>query len=170
MTLTIYIPSGRTPTGIAPGSGIVGRPQQDGQILCYYEGNLYGSENLKLYRERLMHAAGRMIQHAPTIAMMLLPSDALLAVGRYDPDIWAVAELTDPDAASAWAGEPVHAIVGDRFPCGPLDVNDPAVRRTLGELRPVKREGFRSLWRSTAGQIIEHRPDRVSAFEVIQAK
>lgn len=168
MNLDIYVPTGPGCEQIAPASGIVGRPEGPGQVLCYYEGNLYGSESMRHFRERLMHAAGRMVQRYPTTARICLPESALRPVGVYDAARWTVASVSDPDALAAWAGEPIAAITGHRFAPGPLDVADPAVQETLRQLRPISRHTIRSLWRSIAGQTIEHRPDRTHPFAVLE--
>ena len=167
MNVGIYVPTGSATYGIVARSGIVGSPDGHGRVTCYYEGNLYGSENLKRFRERLMVAAGRLAQRSPTVAVVSLPEDALRRVGTYDTGRWCVAEVEAADALAAWAGEPIEAIAGHRFAAGPLDPGAPGVRETLEQLTPVRRDGLRSLWRSIAGQTIEHRPDRPQAFAVV---
>jgi hypothetical protein len=96
-----------------------------------------------------------------------VPESTMRRVGTYDTARWCVAEIEDADALAAWAGEPIEAIAGHRYAIGPIDTDGPGVRETLEQLTPVRREGLRSLWRSIAGQTIEHRPDRPQAFAVV---
>ncbi len=88
MIVHVFIPAegSLSLTGIAPGSAIVGTPNDGGRITVYYEGNLYGAENLKTYEEKLLHAADRLRTRYPTVAMRSVTPDQLVLVGTYDTD------------------------------------------------------------------------------------
>lgn len=106
MQLSIVIPAAeaaRTHPSlryIRPGSGIVLRERE--HAILDFEGNLYGAENLRTYRERLMHAAGRARDNYPTVARTFLDSvEDLVFVGTYDTDTWTAVFSTNSDAAEA---------------------------------------------------------------------
>jgi hypothetical protein len=81
--IRVYVPT-TTDTGILPGSGVVGQPQDDGQVLVYYEGNVYNAINLQTFEDRCKHAADRLRTNYPTVAKALLPADQLLDIGECD--------------------------------------------------------------------------------------
>jgi hypothetical protein len=56
---------------IKAGSGIVAVERADRSADIYYEGNLYGAENLRSYWGRLLCAAGRLAQEYPTVARLV---------------------------------------------------------------------------------------------------
>lgn len=67
--LAIHIPVGGRHDIIARGSGIVSLPCPPPPWLkVYFEGNLYGAENLKSFEQRVMHAAQRCVHGYPTVA------------------------------------------------------------------------------------------------------
>lgn len=85
---------------IAPGSGIVSNSDVRGDYLqIYFEGNLYGAQNIVTYADRISHAHGRMIQRYPTIANALVFPDAMTKVGTYMPTTGVLLLLDD---ASGW--------------------------------------------------------------------
>ena len=59
-------PESRLCTALSHGSAIVGLPLATGQIRIYYEGNTIGAENLRRFRDKAVHAAGRMLHMYPT--------------------------------------------------------------------------------------------------------
>lgn len=71
-------PAGTRHTFIRPGSAIVGYEPENipGGTLIYYEGNIYGIENLQTYWQRLLCAAGRCAQRYPTVARCLFANEA----------------------------------------------------------------------------------------------
>jgi hypothetical protein len=107
--LILYVPSGRYSAiaDIARGSAIVGKPQADGaKVEVYFEGAIFGQENMRTLADRAMHAAGRMLERYATTAMRIVPRDALLAVGTFDFERGRI-QLTGSDserAVAAWLG------------------------------------------------------------------
>lgn len=64
---------------IAKGSAVIAIPTDDPSITrLYYEGNLYGASNLHNLGERVVVAAGRAAQKAPTIAFLMLPTNHIV--------------------------------------------------------------------------------------------
>jgi hypothetical protein len=85
---TVADPSHRasyTVAHIAPGSGIVGQPQDDGTILVYYEGNIYDARNIRTYDDRCDHAFDRMRTNYPTVARAIVNPRDLIDVGTWEP-------------------------------------------------------------------------------------
>lgn len=97
----VYVPAGDHPaTGmIAPASGIVGRPDGSGLTEIYFEGGIYDQVNMASLADRVAHAYGRLAENYPTAARMVVPQDAVIAVGTYVPGEGRI-ELTGPDSES----------------------------------------------------------------------
>ena len=113
--LTVLVPRPKTVAErhIDLGSGIVAELQRgwrdlSGQdrIEVYYEGNRYGSQNLRSYDDRVKHAAGRLAQRHPT-AHGFFDSADFVAVGilTFTGD-WREATLTivNRPLVDQWAG------------------------------------------------------------------
>lgn len=98
----LYVPAEGQPTGIHPGSAIVGNRDGD-TIHVHYEGSKHMS-----FDERLIHAAGRRQERYPTVAQAWLPAERLVPVGSVARSDrlkgWVVSEITDPDALARWVG------------------------------------------------------------------
>lgn len=108
MFLSIYVPAPASyaELTIAPKSGIVGVPSSDGKwVRAYFEGNLYGAENMQTWEEKLLHAADRLMQNYPTTAVRLFPADQLAEVGTYDGAAKRVVEITDQQALDGWLND-----------------------------------------------------------------
>jgi hypothetical protein len=77
-----------------------------GQVVVYYEGNLYGAVNLGRYAERVRHAYWRMVENYPTVAMSVVPGEELAQVGWFDPDENRVAVIRGLEwgLLAAWLG------------------------------------------------------------------
>jgi hypothetical protein len=109
--IVLYIPRGGYPAtaDIAPGSAIVGEPQAGAaEIEVYFEGAIFGQENMRTLADRATHAAGRMLERYATSAARIVPRDALLAVGTFDFREGRIT-LTGADserAVAAWLGTP----------------------------------------------------------------
>jgi hypothetical protein len=111
MLLSLFILSPASSHPIVKGSAIVGQPAQGAErVLVYYEGNLYGAENLKAYEERVQIAAGRLTQHYPTVARSSLRKEELICVGSFDTQAHLIT-VDEPDLLEAWAGERVETSV-----------------------------------------------------------
>jgi hypothetical protein len=102
----VYVPAGDHPaTGtIVAASGIVGRPDGSGLTEICFEGGIYGQVNMTSLADRVGHAYDRMAADYPTTAKMVVPEDALIAVGTFMPKEARI-ELTGPDSearVAAW--------------------------------------------------------------------
>ncbi len=77
---------------IAPGSGIVGKPNPGGLALIYFEGNLLDSPALRTHEGRVDCAARRLFEDIPTTALLYVDpqgvEDSLLRIGEveWNPD------------------------------------------------------------------------------------
>src|SRR5690554_3034747 len=70
---------------IAPKSAIVADPSVSGdRLICHYEGNLYGAENLQTFYDRLCSASGRLAASYPTAAMGEFEADDFMLVAEFD--------------------------------------------------------------------------------------
>lgn len=86
--IVVYVPAGgfAATESIASKSAIVGRPEpSDDHVKIYFEGALYRSAGMKTLAGRAVHAADRLEQDYPTVAKLVVPRDALTAVGVFDP-------------------------------------------------------------------------------------
>lgn len=108
--IVLYVPSGgySSTADIARGSAIVGEPRAGGaaEIEVYFEGAIFGQENMRTLADRAMHAAGRMLERYATSAARIVPRDALVAVGTFDFYEGKIT-LTGTDserAVAAWLG------------------------------------------------------------------
>lgn len=92
---------------IAAGSGIVGEASEADRITVWYEGNVYRSEALCGFAEKVRCAYDRMATNYPTIARMSIPADHLIEVGWYNPVLGTVAiDPAHQDAVAAWCDKP----------------------------------------------------------------
>jgi hypothetical protein len=84
--IVLYVPSGGYPAtaDIARGSAIVGEPRAGAEVEVYFEGAIFGQENMCTLADRATHAAGRMLERYATTAARIVPRDALLTVGTFD--------------------------------------------------------------------------------------
>ena len=82
---------------IKAGSGIVAADRPDGSADIYFEGNLYGAEDLETYWGRLLCAAGRLSQHYPSVAHLVDNwREDFDLIGTFDYDGLAKAFEPDP--------------------------------------------------------------------------
>lgn len=63
------------------GSAVVAVKIPSGQVMAYYEGNIYGASNIVSYNDKAMLAFGRMVQNYPTTATMVIEAEDYEAVG-----------------------------------------------------------------------------------------
>lgn len=101
----VYVPVAEHPatSGIARGSAIVGRPEARREdVRIYYEGAVYGQSEMRTLADRAVYACGRMADDYPTAAARLVPREALVAVGTFDPSTSEIA-LTGVQSAAAVA-------------------------------------------------------------------
>lgn len=102
----LFVPAADSRLGIDPRSAIVAHSPTGGVgdvklVLCWYEGNRFGADNLKRYVERVNCAAGRADQNYPTIAKQAIAPNELIDVGTYDLQNGQL-QVTNPAALSAW--------------------------------------------------------------------
>src|SRR5215471_3957209 len=83
--VTVYVPAPGQLETIIRGSGIVGQTFDTGLVLIDYEGNRYDAVNLRDYGSRVRRAYERQTASYPTVARMVVPVDALVRVGTFDP-------------------------------------------------------------------------------------
>jgi len=62
---------------------IVARESGDDHLLVYFEGNKYNACNIKTFEDKCLHAAGRLIEHYPTVARTYVKASEVIKVGRY---------------------------------------------------------------------------------------
>ena len=88
MNILIPKPNNSKRKLIKAGSGIVATDLPDGSTDIYFEGNLYGAENLRSYWGRLLCAAGRLSQKYPTVARLVDKdrSENFDCIGAFDYD------------------------------------------------------------------------------------
>jgi hypothetical protein len=108
--IVLYVPRGGYPStsDLARGSAIVGEPRAGAEVEVYFEGAIFGQENMRTLADRATHAAGRMLERYATTAARMVPRDALLAVGTFDFRSGQIT-LTGADServVAAWLGTP----------------------------------------------------------------
>lgn len=87
--LNVYVPSaeGRAylsqmlPAGTAIVSAVSIGDTEAEAVLCYYEGNVYGSEDMATFSQRAFFAASRLEHAYPTVAKSLFETKWLTHVG-----------------------------------------------------------------------------------------
>ena len=84
----VFVPkaSSQMHSHIIKGSAVVGMESHGGRVLIYFEGNMYGAENVKTFEEKCTVAAGRLALSAPTIAKCLVDVSEVIEVGEFDWD------------------------------------------------------------------------------------
>lgn len=137
---------------IAPKSAIVADPAASGdRLICHYEGNLYGAENLQNFYERICSAAGRLTASYPTAAMGEFEASDFMLVAEFDTTIQVVTAVHDVRALEAWTGEPAANTTGIALPIGDAEW-DVAAQAAVGARNL---EGEQTRFRTRAGQIID---------------
>lgn len=154
--IVVYVPRGGYPltADIARGSAIVGEPRTGAEVEVYFEGAIFGQENMRTLADRATHAAGRMLERYSTTATRVVPRDALLAVGTFDFRSGQIT-LTGADServVAAWLGapqlDPAELAQGARQAARAADVAHlvpdvtVTVNRSLGEAL-IERAGIR---------------------------
>jgi hypothetical protein len=169
----LYVPVGgySATAGIARGSAIVGELRAGAEVEVYFEGAIFGQENMRTLADRAAHAAGRMLERYATTAARIVPRDALLAVGIFDFHEGRI-RLTGSDserAVAVWLGTPrldpaelVQGAPGRRTTAHAGAAADVTVtvNRTLGEAL-IERAGIR---RDSEGAWVDAEGRRTSAI------
>ena len=87
---------------IAPGSGIVGKPDRNGLTLIYFEGNLLDTPAWRTHEGRVTCAARRLFEDIPTTALIYadpqVVEESLVDIGEvsWNPDTEACSIAIDP--------------------------------------------------------------------------
>jgi hypothetical protein len=89
------------------------------EVTIYFEGAIFGQENMRTLADRARNAAGRMVEQYPTTAMRVVPRDASAVVGTFDLREARIM-LTGPGserAVAEWLGvirlDPAELMPGD---------------------------------------------------------
>lgn len=109
--LAVFVPANTTVpivSLVARGSAIVGPAGngEAGQVSVDYEGNLYGTANIKTFADRARHAAGRQHVLYPTRTRSTVLRSELRQVGWFDSEV-GIMLLDDKqaqDALASWLG------------------------------------------------------------------
>lgn len=156
MKLHVVIPEpdSSAALAIAPASAVVCLPFDDAteSLDCHFEGNLYGASNLSEYYHRLVCAAGRLAEEAPTVAVGRFAKDELRPVAVFDTDLLAITEVLDGDELARWAGEPLIDIAGELLPIGELPWSEAAA--ACVQARSGPRKGTIMEYHTRAGQTV----------------
>jgi hypothetical protein len=107
--LAVFVPSSATTplaTIVAPGSAIIGPAGSDEseQVTVDYEGAVYGQANIQTYADRARQAAGRQLQHYPTVARSVVLRSELRQVGWFDPENGITLLDGAEGAVASWLG------------------------------------------------------------------
>lgn len=116
-THVIYVPRNSAAAFIHPGSAIVASMEESTkeQRIVFYEGNLYGFDNIKNFQDKALHAADRQSQSYPTSAIARLAAADLIEVGRYSHPLQRITSISNADALREWAPDD-HAWVEGFIP------------------------------------------------------
>lgn len=109
-TIAVFVPaSADMPIAqlVDRGSAIVGCVTGDEaaeQVTVYFEGNRYGYANVQTLADRARIAAGRLIEHYPTVAFAVVSRRDLLKVGWYEREhgIILLRDRRVHEALAAW--------------------------------------------------------------------
>lgn len=104
--LTVYVPAADSALRrtLLPGSALVGSLSNGRRIMVDFEGDKYGSQGLRTYEQKLLHASGRHVERYPTVARAFVESGDLIEVGTYDVHQRTLT-VTDPQALKGWTDE-----------------------------------------------------------------
>jgi hypothetical protein len=110
--IVVYVPAGGHPAtqGIARGSAIVGRPRPGAEdVKIYFEGATQGQSGMRTLADRALHAYGRLAEEASTTATRVVPRDALVVVGTFEPGPGRIVLTGEHSAAAVatWLGVPI---------------------------------------------------------------
>jgi hypothetical protein len=108
-SLTILIPKPGTEAArvIDAGSGIVAQHADGDEVEVYYEGNRLGASNLRKFGDRVLSAAGRLVQSYPTIARGTFPVADFIPVGWLE----YTRDTVEPATIHILMGDPGAALV-----------------------------------------------------------
>jgi hypothetical protein len=92
----VFVPRDGTDIGIRQGSGVVGAPLPNEELVrIYFEGAIYGQSGMARLADRVFYAHGRLIAHYPTVAQRTVPTASLIEVGTFDPSSGTITAIDD---------------------------------------------------------------------------
>jgi len=103
----VFVPRPEAATTIRDGSGIVGAHLPDEELVhVYYEGAIYGQSEMTSLADRVSYAHGRLVEHYPTVAQMMVPVASLVEVGTFDPQSGTITPVNARSEAilATWLG------------------------------------------------------------------
>lgn len=118
MLFHIYVPRGVAIAGnrLVPGSAIVSPADaHEDFVTVDFEGNLYDAINLRDYPSRVLVAAYRSRDRAPTVARVRAPIEGLAKVATFDLSRKTFVEVNDPDSLSEWLGDEPIPVAGQTW-------------------------------------------------------
>lgn len=154
MLCVIYVPIENSNASkiVAPRSAIVAKKGGD-PLVFHFEGNVYNSQSLQRYIDKLTSAAGRLATNYPTSVKAAFSPDEMLPVGIFDARLNCVIELSDPEALEKWSGEAQADIAGEKLRIGPLALTQ-ANERVLSSAKYLGRSPREFAYRTLAGQLL----------------
>lgn len=86
--LKVYVPNAKGISALSfihKGSAIVsnGVADAEGFVTVYYEGNIYGAQNIRTFEDKAVIAAGRLAERYPTVARARVMIGHLTLVGDF---------------------------------------------------------------------------------------
>lgn len=114
MIFDLFVPNGDTLQGILPGSAIVGSRARDylatdgvllgaDDVVIDYEGARYKQTTMRTLADKATHAAGRHMEHYPTVARRVVSRQLLIRVGTFYLREERI-EVEDSEALAGWLG------------------------------------------------------------------
>jgi hypothetical protein len=87
--VVLYVPVAGHPAlaGIAAGSAILAVPEPGSErVAIHFEGAVFGRVGMRTLADRAARACERLLARYPTSARRLVPREALILVGTFEPD------------------------------------------------------------------------------------
>ena len=106
--ITLYIPNKDTYLAkhLKKGSALVASGTDLDTITIYYEGNVYNSADMELYEDKVLHAAGRLLQKYPTVAKSKVSLSDVLCIGVWHVELKTMVIVKEAlGLLEKWTGE-----------------------------------------------------------------
>lgn len=92
----VFVPRDGAEVGIREGSGVVGDPLPDEEVVrIYFEGAIYGQSEMARLADRVFYAHARLVARYPTVAQRVVPPASLIEVGTFDPASGTITAIDD---------------------------------------------------------------------------